>query len=525
MSTLKNTSILCSALTCVLPAAEVAGATPNEQRPNIIFILADDLGYMDVCAFAHRVTGTPVDSMFFETPHIDRLVEEGMAFSNAYVCPLSSPTRSSLLTGKYAARLGFTTAMPARDTWYMLNEKPPHPGYAHDAISHADDIRIEQALINGKSNSAIPAGLAWDEGRKEVVLPEAMEGYHTAFIGKWHVGGFGAEGYQPGDRGFDEVPAYFDAGGSAHFGWRGGWNDRSKRRYPKMPQQEWKIGDAGTESGESYPVYAGLVRGLDNSVGKILDKLEEAGIEENTLVVFLSDNGGIDGKITPHDLITNNSPYVGGKATLFEGGVKSPLVFRWKGHIEGGTWDDRSLIDASDLFPTLLEFAGIDPTPYYTEQQIDGRSFYSLFQQQKGKKRVIFSRDTLYWHYPFNVIYNNPVDGLPLTPHSAVRVGDMKLIYDWHGRLYLFDMAKDPYETHNLAARRAKDTRRLFGVLVQWLDRNVEARYLPVKNPDYDKSKESRKETPYVDLIEVWRSGGDVVEAATIPDMSQLVIR
>lgn len=585
MSTLKNTSILCSALTCVLPAAEVAGATPNEQRPNIIFILADDLGYMDVCAFAHRVTGTPVDSMFFETPHIDRLVEEGLAFSNAYVCPLSSPTRSSLLTGKYAARLGFTTAMPARDTWYMLNEKPPHPGYAHDAISHEDDIRIEQALINGKSNSAIPAGLAWDEGRKEVVLPEAMEDYHTAFIGKWHVGGFGAEGYQPGDRGFDEVPAYFDAGGSAHFGWRGGWNDRSKRRYPKMPQQEWKIGDAGAESGDSYltddltqkaldyidrrvaaddgpfflyfcefavhtpiqakpedieyfsnkptrgwnrqsdPVYAGLVRGLDNSVGRILDKLEEAGIEENTLVVFLSDNGGIDGKITPHDLITNNSPYIGGKATLFEGGVKSPLVFRWKGHIEGGTWDDRSLIDASDLFPTLLEFAGIDPTPYYTEQQIDGRSFYSLFRPQKGRKREAFSRDTLYWHYPFNVIYNNPVDGLPLTPHSAVRVGDMKLIYDWHGRLYLFDMAKDPYETHNLAARRAKDTRRLFGVLVQWLDRNVEARYLPVKNPDYDKSKESRKETPYVDLIEVWRSGGDVVEAATIPDMSQLVIR
>ena len=138
-------------------------------------------------------------------------------------------------------------------------------------------------------------------------------------------------------------------------------------------------------------------------------------------MVFLSDNGGIDGKITPHDLITNNSPYTGGKATLFEGGVKSPLVFRWKGHIEGGTWDDRSLLDASDLFPTLLEFAGIDPTPYYTEQQIDGRSFYSLFQQQKGKKRETFSRDTLYWHYPFNVIYNNPVDGLPLTPHSAVR--------------------------------------------------------------------------------------------------------
>ena len=121
MSTLKNTSILCSALTCALPAAEVAGATPNEQRPNIIFILADDLGYMDVCSFAHRVTGTPIDSMFFETPHIDRLVEEGMAFSNAYVCPLSSPTRSSLLTGKYAARLGF-------------NDRHAGPGY----VVHAE---------------------------------------------------------------------------------------------------------------------------------------------------------------------------------------------------------------------------------------------------------------------------------------------------------------------------------------------------------------------------------------------------
>ena len=276
--------------------------------------------------------------------------------------------------------MGLTTAMPARDTWYMLNEKTPRPGYAHDAISHEDDIRIEQALINGKSNSAIPAGLAWDEGRKEVVLPEAMEGYHTAFIGKWHVGRIRCGGVSARRSGVSmrcrliSMPEVrlISAGEGAGMTGRNG-------AHPKMPQLEWMIGDAGAESGESYltddltqkaldyidrrvaaddgpfflyfcefavhtPIQAKpedieyfsnkptrgwnrrAIRSMpvwcaDSTipVGKILDKLEETGIEENTLVVFLSDTGEST-EDHAHDLITNNSPYTGERLHCLKAG-------------------------------------------------------------------------------------------------------------------------------------------------------------------------------------------------------------
>ncbi len=555
-----------------------------QDIPNIIFILADDLGYMDVGAFASRVTGVSPDEMYYETPNINRLVNEGEAFSSAYVCPLSSPTRSELLTGRYAATMGFTTALPFRDTWYMTAQQPPQGAYIHDAIQHVDPIKIEHAWNNGKSNTAIPAGLPIDEKRKCIVLPEALEGYHTAFVGKWHVGGMGADGYQPHDRGFDEVLAYFDAGGSVHFNWRNVWDDKSKRRFPKMPQEEWMVGKAGKETGQSYltddlteraldyidrrvkcadkkpfllyfshfaihtplqakeehleyfdkkstkgwnnhqdPVYAGLLKSLDESVGRILDKLDECEIAENTLVVFMSDNGGIAGKITPEGLFTDNSPYLGGKATLFEGGIKTPLIMRWKGRIKPGQWCDVT-VDACDIFPTLLEIGGIDPTPYYEIEKIDGRSLCPLITDVNNESRK-YSRNTFMFHYPFNVIYKNPVDGYNLTPHSAVRSGDMKLIFDWYGRLYLFDMKKDPCERTNLAAELPEMTNKLFMELMVWLEQNVQGQYMPTVNPFYDPAKEVRRKSPFINLVEVYKNGGDVVKAAVIPDMSKVVIQ
>lgn len=561
----------------------------NNTRPNIVFILADDLGYMDVCSYAHHVLGTSIDSMFYETPHIDKLAAEGLSFSNAYVCPLSSPTRSSLLTGKYAFHMGITTAMPMRDTWYMLNKPVPPGEYVQDVLYHGDPITIEQALINGKSNSAIPAGLPIDSGRYDQVISEvlSLKGYHTAFIGKWHVGGFGAKGYQPKDRGFDEVPAYADAGGSVHFNWRKHWNNptNTKGRWPNMPQQRWSLGDSGEKSDKNFltddltdkalkyldahaknqrkpfflyfcqfavhapiqarvediryfegkktkgwnrqgnAIYAGLIRSLDDSVGKIMNKLKETGLDKNTILIFLSDNGGIDGKITnhPENSITNNSPFIGGKATLFEGGIKSPLIFSWKGHIKSGNWCNVP-VDASDIYPTLLELSKINPRPFYKKQKLDGRSFYPLLNDPENKKKE-FDRNVFYWHYPFNVIYNNPVDGLSLTPHSAIRVGDMKLIYDWYGRLYLFDLNNDPYESHNIASQKPLETKRLFGQLVEMLDTQVEKRYLPTENPAYNPAKESRKGTPYVNLIKCYKKGDDLMQVATFPDMSKRKIK
>ncbi len=223
----------------------------EKQRPNIILILADDYGYMDLAAYAQKTLGVEPDEMYYETPNLDRLVGEGVAFSRAYANQLCSPTRAAILTGKYAGRLGFTTATPARNTYYNQDSVPPPGQYPHDVLYHFDQIPIAQAWKNGSTNTAVPAGTAFDGGRDEISLAEALPDYHAAFIGKWHVGGHGAEGYQPADQGFHPL-AWFDAGGSAYFNWRPGWNQRSRERFPKIPQKEWLIGKAGPETGEDY---------------------------------------------------------------------------------------------------------------------------------------------------------------------------------------------------------------------------------------------------------------------------------
>ena len=303
------------------------------EKPNIILILADDFGYMDSQAYAQHTVGTSKEEMFYETPNIDRLVSEGIAFDQAYANQLCSPTRASLITGKYAARLGFTTATPSRKTWYNTNQPVPKGSYAHDVIDHHDDIKIEQALLNGSSNTALPAGAAPDNGWDETTIAEALPDYHSAFIGKWHIGGHGAKGYTPTDQGFDEAPAFFDAGGSAYFNWRKSWNDQ-KKHFKDSPQVRNYMGTAGEETGLDYltddlteqavryidrrskikdqpfflyfchfavhapyqakpedieyfnnkptkgwneqknETYASMIRSLDNSVGRILEKLE-----------------------------------------------------------------------------------------------------------------------------------------------------------------------------------------------------------------------------------------------------------
>lgn len=388
------------------------------QRPNIVFILADDFGIVDAKAYAKHFTGTDTSKMYYETPNIDKLVAEGISFSQAYANPLCSPNRVSILTGIYASKLGFMTAMPLRPTYYNQNLTVPEGYYAHDVLEHKDDIKIEQAWINATSNSAVPTGMDIDQGKDVVSIAEALKDYHSAFIGKWHIGGFGAEGYQPKDQGFESL-AYFDGGGSAYFNWRTAWDNKSKKNFPEMPQAEWEIGDSGTNTGEEYltddltqqaltfldkrakikkepfflyfshfavhspyqaieedvnyfkqketkgwnnhkdPVYAAMIKSMDRSIGAILKKLKKTGLEENTLIIFMSDNGGIDSKITPAGDGTDNAPFLGGKATLNEGGIRAPLVFRWKGKLKEGQWVDVP-VDVTDIYPTILAAAGYD---------------------------------------------------------------------------------------------------------------------------------------------------------------------
>ncbi|GGZ16656.1 arylsulfatase [Echinicola pacifica] len=548
-------------------SAHTKVSNSTAKRPNVIFILADDYGIMDTQGYAQKILGIDPELMYYETPNLDRMMSEGISFSQAYANQLCSPTRASILTGKYAGRLGFTTAMPPRETYYNQNLEVPEGYYAHDVLSHADNIKIEQAMLNSTSNSAIPSGADWDKGKDELSIAEAMEDYHSAFIGKWHVGGFGAKGYQPENQGFEAL-AWYDAGGSAYYNWKNAWNINTKGPYPNMPQSKWEMGDAGMETGEEYltddlteqalsfiereaknkdkpfflyfshfavhspyqgpeeeinyyegkdskgwnghhdPVYATMVKNLDESVGAILDKLEELGIEENTLVVFMSDNGGIDSKITPKGDGTDNSPFLGGKACLTEGGIRVPLIFRWKGTLPEKKWVDIP-VDCTDIFPSLLDAAGYPAEQIVKSKNLDGQSLLPLLTDPQNKKKS-YTKTDHFWHYPFNVIYNNPTDGYPLTPHSAIRSGDYKLIFDWHGRLALYNIEKDPYEKNNLSGSDPELTNELFGKLMSWMESNIEARYWPIPNPEYDPQKDVRDEK-YIDLLGQYQSQGYVI--------------
>ncbi|WP_139959698.1 sulfatase [Flavicella sediminum] len=527
------------------------------DRPNIIFILADDYGIMDSQAYANKFTGIHPSEMFYETPNIDRLVSEGTSFSQAYANQLCSPTRASILTGKYAGRVGFTTAMPPRATYYNQKKPVPKSYYVHDVFEHKDPIKIEQALLNGISNSAIPTGSAIDGGKDELSIAEALKDYHSGFIGKWHVGGFGAKGYQPKDQGFEPL-AWFDAGGSAYFNWKGAWNNRTNKMFPKVAAEALEIGHSGKETKQKYltddltvqalnfieerakikekpfflyfshfaihtpyqgkaeeinhfeakktkgwnghkdPVYASMIKSLDRSVGEILNKLKELSIEENTLVVFMSDNGGIDAEITPNNKGTNNDPFLGGKACVTEGGIRVPLVFKWKGKVQEGKWIDVA-VDCTDIYPSLLEAAGYNSKKIVRDNKLDGESLIALLSDVENKKKT-YKKSTHYWHYPFNVIYNSPYEPMALTPHSAIRDGDYKLIFDWYGRLYLYNIEKDPFEKNNLVTKRPELKEALFAKLMLWLTENIDKRYWPAINKDYKPQNEAR-EVPFVDLF------------------------
>lgn len=528
----------------------------DADQPNVIIILADDLGIVDTNAYAARFTGAAKNEMFYETPNIDRFVKEGLAFSQAYACHLCSPARASLLTGKYAARTGFTTAVGGNvRTFYNQAIDPPAGYLAQDALVWQDKIEIQQALVNGTTRDGLASGHPLDNGEDEITLAEAMPNHRSVFIGKWHLGGHGSEGWQPSDQGFEEL-SYLDEGGSPYFNWRAIW-DSKKLIFPTTPQEKLRRGKSGKNFHQEYltdeltehavdflrsqaesnqnngkpfflhfshfavhtpfqgrandvahfqqkstrgwnghdnPTYAAMLKRLDISVGRILDTLESTGFDENTLVIFISDNGGVT---YTDPVATNNAPFKGGKALHFEGGIRVPMVVRWTGHIEGDRWCDVP-VDCNDVFPTTLELTGYDASKFLRPGGIDGRSLASLLDDPKNTNAT-YSRDTFFWHYPLNVVVVNPDDGFPSAPSSAIREGDWKLIYDWSGVLRLYNIADDPFEKNELSASMPEKARHLFVKLNDWIDQNVDVKYTPAINPTYDASKEAR-DRPFVDL-------------------------
>jgi arylsulfatase A-like enzyme len=407
-----------------------------------------------------------------------------------------------------------TTATPNTKTYHNQGLEVP-PGYdPHDVLEHKDPIKGRRPWINGLSTTSLdPRVPTW---------PRVLATHDAAFLGKWHLGGHGVPERQPAAFGFDEL-AFFDSGSSPYFDWQKLW-DRTKPHFPTMPGG-FRIGMAGPPTGETYltddlgaravrfiasrrdavrpfilyycpfavhtplqapdadvqrfatkkqrghlghdnPTYAAMLSHLDRSVGAIRETLEKTGLADDTIVIFTSDNGGVEYSNPP---ATDNQPFKGGKACLYEGGIRVPVIVRQPGRFAGGAWCN-AVIDCTDFLPTVAELTG-NAAP----ADIDGRSFAPLLANPSvpGPER------TLIWHYPFNVAVNHPDNGTPLSPHSAIRVGDFKLIWDWHGKLELYDIPKDPFEEHDLAATLPDLTAKLHAQLKAWLATNVAERYMP----------------------------------------------
>jgi len=450
-------------------AARAAWASPQNRPPNFLFILIDDMGWRDLGCYG---------SGFYETPNIDRFAGQAVRFTNAYAaCPVCSPTRASILTGKYPARLNLTDWIPGRPQWPTAR------------------------LITPPFQQQLPL--------EEVTIAQALKplGYVSASMGKWHLGG---PPYYPDKHGFDLNVGGTEKGQPAsYFGpfdlpnLKGGSRDEyltdrltieacrfieANRDGPfflylpefavHLPEQakaaviERFQAKADPKNPQHDPVYAAMISSLDENVGRILAKLEALGIAERTVVIFMSDNGGLAFEGRSKQPVTSNAPLRAGKGHLYEGGIREPMMIRWPGVTRPGIVC-HTPVSSIDFFPTILEMAGVKGG---SNSPVDGRSLVPLLRPSGSLRR-----EALYWHYPH---YSNQGG----VPSGAVRAGDYKLIefYEDH-RLELYNLADDIGESRNLAASDPKRTARLHQMLQAWRE-SVRAT-MPSLNPNYDPAK------------------------------------
>lgn len=464
-------------------------------KPNFVFILIDDMGWKDLGCYG---------SSFYETPNIDRLAASGMRFTDAYAaCPVCSPTRASILTGRYPASVGVTNFID----W---------SGKSHPAKGKLIDVPYLKhlPLENHTIASALRDG-----------------GYATWHVGKWHLGG---PEYYPDKQGFDVNIGGWEQG-HPHQGYFSPWGidtlvdgpdgeyltdrltdeaidlireNKDKPFYlnlwyytvhtpiqakqEKIEKYRAKAASMGLDKVDTFaegdyfpsehkqdqrikrrliqsdPIYAAMIESLDENIGRLLDALEEAGLTDDTVVVFFSDNGGL---ATSEGSPTCNAPLAEGKGWMYEGGTREPLIVKWPGHVAGGTMCDTP-VTSTDFYPTMLEMAGLAPIP---DQHADGESLLAVLEETGT-----IDRDCIFWHYPH---YGNQGG----TPGSSVRCGPYILIEFYEeGRLELYNLKNDLNESVNIAQKEPATTRRLKERLDRWRI-EIEAK-IPAPNPDYRKA-------------------------------------
>lgn len=476
------------------------------DRPNVLLILADDLGAHDLSCFGSR---------YHETPNVDRLATRGMRLTNAYsASPLCSPTRSSIMVGQHPARIGIT--FPA---------------------CHLPKVVLEKQLVASKARVTLAESLTRLKPDYHT-LAEALKnsGYATAHFGKWHLGHnlISRDAYEPSDQGFevdwphtpkapgpsggylapwtkfindptiqDEAGRHVDERMADEAGkfirankdrpffvnfWlysvHSPWNARPD--YIKQFEQK-----ADLANPQKNPLYAAMVKSMDDAVGRLLHHLEESGEADNTIIVFWSDNGGY--AYAPKETdpegysdipATSNLPCRSGKFSIYEGGTRVPGIVVWPNKVKAETTGD-FLIQSTDLYPTLLHACGATTN---AAQKIDG------FDQTSALTGGASPRTQMFCHLPHGNAARDAVrDGYYAS--SYVREGDLKLIR-FYGRAddgsdehELYNLASDPGERQNLVQEQPEVTAKLSGLLDEFL-KDTEA-VIPKFNPDFDKGTPS----------------------------------
>jgi len=507
--------------------SQTASEPADRRHPNVVFFLVDDLGWADLGCYGSR---------FYDTPNIDRLARTGARFTDAYAtCHVCSPSRASILTGKYPARLKLTDWIPGRREFPF------------------------QRFQNAPNRQALPL--------EETTLAEALKkhGYRTGHFGKWHLGekqagpleqGFdvqvpqdwfkgwpragyyypfklrGLEGKQGDyltDRLTDEALTFIEQHSDvpfllylSHFAVHDPIHGRSNlvkkyegRRAQLPPDKTPFILEGNPDSETAFvaaqrdqmiqkdeyagyrvlpnqmvkikqrqdnPQFAAMVESVDQSLGRVVAKLASLRLEQNTIVIFTSDNGGMaaanfgrpDRVVDPAELdaaySTSNLPLRGAKGWLYEGGIRVPLIIKWPGRVQAGSVIDEP-VTGTDYYPTILDMAGLAPL---RDQHVDGVSLTALL-----KEKTTLDRDALYWHFPH---YSN--HGMQ-SPGGAIRAGRYKLLeYFENGTVQLFDLEADPGEQNDLSEKHPEIAKRLLGELRQW--RKAVHAEMMAPNPSFD---------------------------------------
>jgi arylsulfatase A-like enzyme len=462
-------------------ATSQAADLARSDRPNIIFVMADDLGYTDLACYG---------SKYYETPNIDRLASQGMRLLNHHHCPNCVPTRAALMSGQYGARTGvYTVGSINRFDW---SQRPLRP------VDNVTELPLDRATIAQQLKLA---------------------GYATGIFGKWHIGQDGV--YHPSQRGFDEaivsMGSHYNFVTSPPVDYPKGQyladflTDRAvdfvqrhehqpfflylphfgvHSPYQAKPELIERFRNKAGVGGHTNPTYAAMIASIDESVGRIMQTIDDLKLSENTVMIFTSDNGGVGGYLREgidrgRADVTDNAPLRSGKGSLYEGGTRDPFIIYWPGVTKPGSTNDVPTIHV-DLYPTLLELSGA-PTP---EQVLDGESLVPLFRDPAAKLR----RDAIFQHFPG---YLGAANGRwRTTPVSLIQSGDWKLIeFLEDGRLELYNLRDDIGETRNLATEIPAKTQELHARLNAWR-KDVQAP-MPSRNPNVatdQKAKDSGSE-------------------------------